>query len=126
MPTEDIERVALSRSIDLVPCPAAYCCRGRTVGINQMTALLPELGVGPSGNETKAHGRSGQYSNFRFLCSIKARPGSGARRRSSGVPSRNIMLWRVRIRATARAVRDRMEGARDRALYYRDILLPLA
>ena len=31
----------------------------------------------------------------------------------------------VRIRATARAVRDRMRGAQDRALYYRDILLPL-
>jgi len=31
----------------------------------------------------------------------------------------------VRIRATARAVRDRLEGARDRALYYRDIILPL-
>jgi cobalt-zinc-cadmium efflux system outer membrane protein len=31
----------------------------------------------------------------------------------------------VRIRATARAVRDRMLGARDRALYYRDVLLPL-
>ena len=31
----------------------------------------------------------------------------------------------VRIRATARAVQDRLAGARDRALYYRDILLPL-
>jgi cobalt-zinc-cadmium efflux system outer membrane protein len=31
----------------------------------------------------------------------------------------------VRIRAAARALRDRVEGARDRALYYRDILLPL-
>ena len=31
----------------------------------------------------------------------------------------------VRIRSTARAVRDRIEGTRDRALYYRDILLPL-
>ena len=31
----------------------------------------------------------------------------------------------VRIRATARAVQDRIEGAQDRALYYRDILLPL-
>jgi cobalt-zinc-cadmium efflux system outer membrane protein len=31
----------------------------------------------------------------------------------------------VRIRATARAVQDRVEGAQDRALYYRDILLPL-
>jgi len=31
----------------------------------------------------------------------------------------------VRIRATARAVRDRLEAARDRALYYRDIVLPL-
>jgi cobalt-zinc-cadmium efflux system outer membrane protein len=31
----------------------------------------------------------------------------------------------VRIRGTARSVRDRMEGARDRALYYRDIMVPL-
>jgi outer membrane protein, heavy metal efflux system len=31
----------------------------------------------------------------------------------------------VRIRATARAVQERMRGAQDRAVYYRDILLPL-
>ena len=35
------------------------------------------------------------------------------------------MALAIRIRSTARAVRDRMEGFRDRALYYRDILLPL-
>jgi cobalt-zinc-cadmium efflux system outer membrane protein len=31
----------------------------------------------------------------------------------------------VRIRSTARAVQDRIDGARERALYYRNILLPL-
>ena len=31
----------------------------------------------------------------------------------------------VRLRARARSVRDRLEGAADRAAYYRDILLPL-
>ena len=31
----------------------------------------------------------------------------------------------VRVRATARAVADRLQGAHDRALYYRDIVLPL-
>jgi cobalt-zinc-cadmium efflux system outer membrane protein len=31
----------------------------------------------------------------------------------------------VRIRAAARAVRERLRGAQDRALYYRDIVLPL-
>ena len=31
----------------------------------------------------------------------------------------------VRIRAMARGLQERMVGARDRALYYRDILLPL-
>jgi cobalt-zinc-cadmium efflux system outer membrane protein len=31
----------------------------------------------------------------------------------------------VRIRSAARAVQDRLASARDRALYYRDILLPL-
>ena len=31
----------------------------------------------------------------------------------------------VRVRATAHAFADRLQGARDRALYYRDIVLPL-
>ena len=31
----------------------------------------------------------------------------------------------VRVRATARAVREVLQGTQDRALYYRDILLPL-
>jgi cobalt-zinc-cadmium efflux system outer membrane protein len=31
----------------------------------------------------------------------------------------------VRLRSTAQAVRERVQGAEDRALYYRDILLPL-
>jgi cobalt-zinc-cadmium efflux system outer membrane protein len=31
----------------------------------------------------------------------------------------------VRVRSTARVVRERVQGAQDRALYYRDILLPL-
>ena len=31
----------------------------------------------------------------------------------------------IKIRATARSFRDRAQGARDRALYYRDIMLPL-
>jgi multidrug efflux system outer membrane protein len=31
----------------------------------------------------------------------------------------------VRVRATARTVADRLQGARDRALYYRDVVLPL-
>ena len=31
----------------------------------------------------------------------------------------------MRIRAAARAIQDRLEGAQDQALYYRDILLPL-
>jgi len=31
----------------------------------------------------------------------------------------------VEIRATARALRERWQGDRDRALYYRDIVLPL-
>ena len=31
----------------------------------------------------------------------------------------------VRIRSAARALRDQIQGARDRALYYHDIMLPL-
>ena len=39
--------------------------------------------------------------------------------------NRLVDLIKPMVRATARAVADRLQGARDRALYYRDVVLPL-
>ena len=46
-------------------------------------------------------------------------------RRSCAEPSRTYYALGVRIRSTARLVQERLQGAEDRARYYRDILLPL-
>ena len=57
------------------------------------------------------------------------RSGSGAGRpRCRGTaagPARILWRWQCVFAQRARALRDRVDGARDRALYYRDILLPL-
>ena len=71
------------------------------------------------------NGRSVPDSSFRFPCSIKVRRGSAAVSRNYVEPGKNITARQCVFRATARALRDRVDGARDRALYYRDILLPL-
>ena len=60
-----------------------------------------------------------------FHSSIRGRRGSRGPRRSCGAPSRSTTPWACGSAPTARAVQDRIAGARDRALYYRDILLPL-
>jgi cobalt-zinc-cadmium efflux system outer membrane protein len=87
--------------------------------------LLPELSAGPQAERNDGEWEIGPRLDFPIplFDQGQARVGRGvaelrrARQEYYGAA--------VRIRATARALRDRVDGARDRALYYRDILLPL-
>jgi outer membrane protein, heavy metal efflux system len=125
MQTEDIERVALSRSIDLSHAKQRIVVAGEQFGFNKTTALIPELGFGPFAERNEGAWEVGPVLEFPIplFDQGQARVGRAAAelRRSQ----QEYYALAIRIRSTARAVRDRMEGARDRALYYRDILLPL-
>ena len=74
---------------------------------------------------TMEHGRLGHNWSLQFLSSTKAKPVVGRAAAELRRFQQEYYALGVRIRAQARAVRDRLEGAGDRALYYRDILLPL-
>src|SRR5262245_23381308 len=124
--TTDIERMALSRSVDLVNARQRIVVAGEQLGFNRWTALIPVLEVGP-GSERELDGSWLVGPVFEFPIPLfdqgQARIGRAAAELRGA--QQEYYAIAVRIRAIARALLDRMEAARDRALYYRDILLPL-
>jgi len=125
MQTADIERLALSRSVDLSHARQRILVAGEQLGFNRSTALLPELDFGVHGEREEGSWQIGPEIAFPIPLFDQ---GQARISRALAELRRAQMEYyglAVRIRSTARALRDRMEGARDRALYYRDILLPL-
>ena len=123
--TKDIERRALEQSLELANARQRIAATGEQLGLTRWTTLLPELSAGPQAERNDGEWEIGPRLEFPIplFDQGQARVGRGvaelrrARQEYYGAA--------VRIRATARAIRDRVDGARDRALYYRDILLPL-
>lgn len=124
--TQPVEQVALERSLDLLHARQRIIVAGQQLGYNRASALVPDVDLG-------AHAEKEGMDAWKVGPSIaipvplfdqgQARIARGASelRRAQ----QEYYALAVRIRATARAVLDRLEGARDRALFYKDILLPL-
>jgi cobalt-zinc-cadmium efflux system outer membrane protein len=125
MLTEDVERVALSRSIDLSHARQRILVAGEQLGFNRTTALIPELGFGPFAERNEGAWEVGPVLEFPIPLFDQGQARIGRAAADLRRTQQEYYALAVRIRSTARAVRDRMEGFRDRALYYRDILLPL-
>ena len=125
MPTEDIERVALSRSIDLSHARQRILVAGEQLGFNKTTALIPEVGFGPFAERNEGAWEVGPVLEFPIPLFDQGQARVGRSAAELRRTQQEYYALAVRVRSTARAVRDRVEGFRDRALYYRDILLPL-
>ena len=131
VPTEplqvkDIERSAVARSIDLAHARQRIIAVGQQLGYDRATALIPamELGVGAEKESDEPWGVGPSVAVpiplFDQGQARVARAATELRR-----AQQEYYALAVRIRATARALQERLRGARDRALYYRDIVLPL-
>jgi outer membrane protein TolC len=112
--TEDIERSALQRSVDLLHARRRIVAVGEQLGFNRTVALIPELHLDPLGEREEGSWHVGPTLEFPIplFDQGQARVGRSAAelRRSQ----QEYFSLAVRIRSAARAVRDRMEGARDR------------
>jgi cobalt-zinc-cadmium efflux system outer membrane protein len=119
-----IEQLALTRSIDLSQARQRIVVAGQQLGYDRATALLPETDLGAEA-EREEGWKVGPIVSIPvpLFDQGQARVGRAVMELRRGQQAHYGLA--VRIRATARAVRDRMLGARDRALYHRDILLPL-
>ena len=123
---EKIEHDALSRSLDLASARQEMIVAGERLGFNRATTLVPEMHVGAVA-ERSGEGEWEVGPSVEFPIPLfdqgQTRIGRGAvaLRRTQQL----YYALAVQVRSTARTVRDRLQGARNRALYYRDIMLPL-
>jgi cobalt-zinc-cadmium efflux system outer membrane protein len=124
VPVNGLEQVALSRSIDLSQARHRIITAGQQLGYDRATALMPETELGV-GAEREEGWKVGPVLSVPIPLFDQGQARVGRAVAELRRAQQEYYALAVRVRATARAVRDRMLGARDRALYYRDILLPL-
>ena len=123
--TKEIERLALEQSLELANARQRIAVAGNQLGFSRWTALLPEVHAGVSGERSEGSWEVGPTLEFPLPLFDQGQGRLGRAVAELRRSQHDYYALAVRIRATARALRDRMEGARDRALYMRDILLPL-
>lgn len=122
----DVERAALGRSLDLLHARQRIVVAGQQLGYSRAAAFVPDIDLGVSAEKEGAEAwKLGPAIKIPLpiFDQGQARIARGAAelRRAQ----QEYYALAVRVRAAARAVQDRIEGARDRALFYKDILLPL-
>jgi cobalt-zinc-cadmium efflux system outer membrane protein len=121
-----IERLALARSLDLSHARQRIVVAGQQLGYSRASALVPDVEIGAGAEKDGAEAwKVGPAITVPLPLFDQgqariARAAAELRR-----AQQEYYALGVRIRSAARAVQDRLASARDRALYYRDILLPL-
>ena len=121
----DIERVVVERSLDLVQARQRLVGVGEELGLTRWATLLPEFNAGPHSERNDGAWEVGPKFDFLIPLFDQGQARVGRMAAELRRFQQEYYDLAVRIRARARQARDRLEGASDRARYYRDILLPL-
>ena len=98
---------------------------GEQLGIKRATALIPESSLGPAAEREEGEWKVGPVLEFPIPLFDQGQARIGRAVAELRRAQQEYYALGVRIRATVRTVHERVQGAQDRALYYRDILLPL-
>lgn len=125
VPVEDLESFAVSRSVDLLQARQRILVAGEQLGLNRATNWVPELDFGVHGEREEGAWQTGPEISLPIPIFDQGQGRIGRTLAELRRAQNEYYALAVDIRAAARAFRDRVEGARDQALYYRDILLPL-
>jgi cobalt-zinc-cadmium efflux system outer membrane protein len=123
---KDIERSAVARSIDLAHARQRIVGAGQQLGYDRATALIPATEVGVRA-EREADESWGVGPSVAIPIPLFDQGQARVARAAAELrrAQQEYYALAVRIRAAARAARERLRGAEDRARYYRDIVLPL-
>jgi len=125
LPFDALETRALRQSIDVASARQRLLVAGEQVGVSRATALVSELSLGAGGEREDGAWDVGPVFTFPIPFFDQGQARVGRARAELRRAQQEYYALGVRVRATVRAVRERLQGAQDRALYYRDIVLPL-
>jgi cobalt-zinc-cadmium efflux system outer membrane protein len=122
---EGLETQVLRHSLELASARQRLVVAGEQLGVSRAVVLIPESSLGAGGEREGGEWEVGPV--FEVPISVfdqgQGRIGRAVAELRRG--QQEYYALAVRIRSTAQAVREQLEGAEDRARYYRDILLPL-
>jgi cobalt-zinc-cadmium efflux system outer membrane protein len=123
-PLDDLEREALTRSVELAHARQLVLATGERLGYERASSLIPSgsLGVEAEREEGWKVGPAVAVP-LPLFDQGQARIGRGSAELRRAQQEHYALA--VRIRSAARALRDRLLGAHDRARYYQEVLLPL-
>lgn len=119
------ERAAIERSLDLAGQRQRVIAAGDQLGLSRATTFIGNLDGGVRGERSDGPWAVGPVLQFPIPLFDQGQARAGRAAAELNRAHHEYYALAVRVRATARALADRLQGARDRALYYRDIVLPL-
>jgi cobalt-zinc-cadmium efflux system outer membrane protein len=125
LPLDGLEAQALRQSLDLASARQRILVVGEQLGVTRATALVPEAFLGAGGELEGGEWAYGPEFSVPIPLFDQGQARIGLAAAELRRAQQEYYALGVRLRATARAVREGVQGAQDRALYYRDILLPL-
>lgn len=120
-----VEARAIEASLDLKADESRVVALGEQLGLDRASALFPEVLLGGRGDRDAPEWEPGPslLVPLPIFDQGQARIARARAELQRALDARYALA--VRIRALARAARDRVQGYRERALYYRDVQLPV-
>jgi len=121
----EIEKTAIAKSLDLENAKQRIIVAGEQLGVTKATALVPEWGLGTRGERQEGAWSVGPMLEIPLPIFDQGQGRMGRAAAELRRAQQEYYALAVTIRASSRAAFERLEASRDRALYARDILLPL-
>jgi outer membrane protein, heavy metal efflux system len=122
---EGSEKEAIEKSLDLQSARQRILAAGEQLGFAKATALIPEGDIGTRGERREGPLSVGPVLEFPIPLFDQGQGRGGRAAAELRRAQQDYYAIAVKIRSMARSLRDRIQAAQDRALYYRDVLLPL-
>jgi outer membrane protein, heavy metal efflux system len=122
---DGLERHALRQSLDLASARQRLVAGGEQVGVSRATRLIPESSLGAGAEREEGEWEIGPTIEVPIPLFDQGQGRLGRAVAELRRAQQDYYALGVRVRSTARLVRERLQGAEDRARYSRDILLPL-
>jgi cobalt-zinc-cadmium efflux system outer membrane protein len=125
LPADGLERQVLHQSLELASARQRLIAAGEQLGVSRALARVPEALLGAGGEREEGEWGVGPVFEFPIPLFNQGQAGIGLAAVELRRAQQEYYALGVRLRSTAQAVRERLQGAEDRARYYQDILLPL-
>ena len=120
-----IEARVVESSLDLARARQGVLIAGERLGLRRGETLVPDFDLGVVGEREAGHGSAGPTLEFALPLFDQGQARVGRAQAELRRSQHEYYAVAVRIRTAVRQVRDRLQAARQRVLYYRDVVLPL-